>query len=196
MTRHINNNFQEEDLEKSAPLLFSLKNKLDGNAGFKVPEGYFENLSSDVMMKIESLPDFETAEKVNPFKTPEGYFDALPTIIQQRILDQEKKKITVTAWIPEVIFRPSPKYALAFASIVLVLFFSIKYFTRTVKVEYVNSEPETEQLDSFYLTQLDETVLIEAYDEEQVTAENSKDNEIENYLIENNIDLNLISEHL
>ena len=65
-----------------------------------------------------------------------------------------------------------------------------------MKVEYVNSESDTEQLESFYLSQLDETVLLEAYAEEQSAVDDIQGNEIEDYLMDNHIDLNLISEHL
>jgi hypothetical protein len=195
MNKIANHHFQDEDLEKSAPILFNLKRNLGSNAGFQVPEGYFDGLSSEVMHKIESMPDLESSGNMNPFNTPGGYFDALPTIIQQRIADQEKKR-NVTGWIAEIFYNPVPKYTLAFVSIFLILFFSIKYFNRTQKVEYVNSEHETEQLESFYLSQLDETVLLEAYAEEQVTENEMQESEIENYLLENNIDLNLISEQL
>jgi hypothetical protein len=185
-----------EDLEKSAPLLFSIKKSMSMDAGFITPDGYFESLNSEVVNKTEALPDFETASNANPFKTPEGYFDALPTIIQHRIISQNKKRVPVYTWIQEVFSSPVPKYSLALVSLLLVVFFSIKYFTRTIKVEYANDGPETEQLESFYLSQLDETVLSEAYAEERVTTTNLPDNGIENYLLENNIDLNLISEQL
>jgi len=196
MNTHPENNFEDEDLEKSAPLLFNIKRSMNADAGYRTPDGYFESLTSDVTKKIESLPDFETASKANPFRTPEGYFDALPTIIQQRIIDQNKNRVTVFSRIQEVFSSPVPKYSLVLVSFLLVIFFSIKYFTRTVKVEYVNDTPETEQLESFYLSQLDETVLSEAYADERVSSNNMQENGIENYLLENNIDLNLISEQL
>jgi len=177
-------------------LLFNIKKSIRPDAGFRTPDGYFNSLTSEVTKKIESLPDFESASNANPFKTPEGYFDALPTIIQQRIIDQNKRKISVTSWIQEVFSSPVPKYSLAFISLLLVVFFSIKYFTRTVEVDYVNDTTETEQLESFYLSQLDESVLSEAYADERVSSNNIQENGIENYLLENNIDLNLISEQL
>jgi len=191
MNKYIDTNFQD-DIEKSAPLLFNLKSEMDSDAGFRVPDGYFEAMTSEVMNKIASVPDFENAENVNPFNIPDGYFDSLPTIIQQRITDQNRKG----NWITEIFYKPVPKYSLIIASIFLVLFFSIKYFSRTVKVEYVNTPDESEQMESFYLSQLDETVLLEAYSEEKSIAEESQESEIENYLLDNNIDLNLISEHL
>ena len=193
MDKHINHHLTEEELEKSAPLLFGLKSKPNSEIGFQVPEGYFDSLPSDVMLKIESSPDFEASQLANPYKTPEGYFDSLPSIVQQRIYEQSKKKRILSGLFPQIFSNQVPRFSLAIASLLLIVLFSIKYFNRTIKVEYVNSDQETEQLESFYLSQLDETVLLEAYSEEQVTSDN---NEIENYLIENNIDLNLISEHL
>ena len=195
MKNHPQNIFSDEDLEKSAPLLFNLKKNMSSEAGFSTPPNYFDSFSSEVMKKIESLPDFESQAYINPFKTPESYFDSLPTIIQQRIIDQKKRK-SIWGTIAEIISSPLPKYSLAFASIFLIVFFSIKYFTRTIHVEYVQDTQSPEQLESIYLSQIDESVLWDAYTEQQVIADDAQQNEIEDYLIENNIDLNLISEHL
>jgi hypothetical protein len=195
MKNHPENIFSDEDLERSAPLLFDLKKKITSDAGFSTPQGYFDSLSSEVMNKIESIPDFETQANINPFNTPEGYFDSLPSIIQQRIIDENKKK-SVWESIAGIFSSPVPKYALAFASIFFFLFFSVKYFTRTIHVDYVQETQSTEQLESIYLSQIDESVLWDAYTEQPVIAVDAQQNEIENYLIDNNIDLNLISEHL
>jgi len=195
MNKDSENIFSNEDPEISAPLLFNLKSKLTSGTGFSTPDGYFDSLPAEVMKKIESIPDFESQAIVNPFKTPDGYFDSLPTIIQQRIVDQNKKKKTAIAWMAEVFNNPAPKYAVVLVSLFLVIFFSVKYFTRTIKVDYVQEAPATEPLESFYLSQLDETVLSE-YAEETLISEDVQENAIENYLLENDVDLILISENL
>jgi len=196
MNKESENILPNEEPEMSAPLLFNLKSKMNSDAGFTTPDGYFHSLPSEVMKKIESLPDFETQAKANPFKTPEGYFDSLPTIIQQRILDQNKNKKPAIAWLTGVFNNPVPKYAVVVVSLFLVIFFSVKYFTRTIKVDYVQEAPPTEQLEAFYLSQLDENVLSEVYAEESIISEDVQENGIENYLLENDIDLILLSENL
>ena len=186
----------EENLENLAPTLFRIKESAAGNP-FKVPEGYFDSLYASVMDQVSSLPDFENVQEKNPFRVPEGYFESLPVEIQQRIADRGIKERTLAGWIMQVFTRPAAKYALAFASLALFIVFSTKYFTRTVKVNYAEEQlPDTEQLDIFYLQQLDESTLADVYAEESSVASQAQDKSIENYLLDNDIDLNLITEHL
>lgn len=192
----------DEDLKKIASMLVEIKDDLSSGKAenpFAVPVGYFDSLNAEVMKKIESLPDFESVSSENPFQVPAGYFESLPTIIQQRIVENKSKKISIGEWIAEVFSQPAPKYALAFASIILVIVFSTKYFTRTVKVDYVDQQiPDSEQLDAFYLQQVDESTLAEVYSEEftATTTTDSQNQGIENYLLDNDIDINSITEQL
>ncbi|MCX6274592.1 MAG: hypothetical protein NTV09_05250 [Bacteroidetes bacterium] len=202
MNNNIKNSGQsgEDDLDKMAPTLAGIKKGMaEGQSGnpFATPDGYFESLNSDVMKKIESLPDFETTSSENPFKVPAGYFDSLPTIVQQRIIDLNAKGFTVTGWISGILSRPAPKYALAFASVVLVVVFSTLYFTRTVSVEYATQQaPESEQLDAAYLQQLDESDLADLYAQQTSVVTESQDDGMENYLLDNDIDMNSITDQL
>lgn len=180
--------FSDEEIKKSAPMLSAMKKENP----FTVPEGYFDSLESEVMKKIEALPDFESVSGKNPFAVPEGYFDSLPASIQERISSNSARRISLTAWIT----RPVPKYSLAFASIGLLLLFCINYFTRTIHVEYAAQQRiEYGQLDETVLAQLDESVLAEVFAEETAAAE-EQDESLENYLLENDIDLNSITEQL
>lgn len=190
----------DEELKKIASVLAEIKDDLSSGKAenpFAVPVGYFDSLNTEVMKKIESLPDFESVSSENPFQVPTGYFESLPTIIQQRIVENKSKRISIGEWIAEVFSRPVPKYALAIASVILVIFLSTKYFTRTIKVDYVDQQiPDSEQLDAFYLQQVDESTLAEVYSEESSTMTESQDQGIENYLLDNDIDLNSITEQL
>ncbi|MBL0136956.1 MAG: hypothetical protein IPP86_00315 [Bacteroidetes bacterium] len=58
--------------------------------GFRVPDGYFEELPGLIQSQIQQLPDFEKSAVVNPFSVPEGYFEQLPLAISNAI---EEKKI-------------------------------------------------------------------------------------------------------
>lgn len=202
MNNNLKNSGQsgDDELDKMAPTLAGIKKGMaEGQSGnpFATPEGYFESLSSDVMKKIESLPDFETTSSENPFKVPTGYFDALPTIVQQRIIDLNSEGFTVSAWISGLLSRPTAKYALAFASVALVVIFSTLYFTRTVRVEYATQQaPESEQLDAVYLQQLDEADLADLYAQQTSVETESQDEGMENYLLDNDIDLNSLTDQL
>jgi|GEM_PF-1449595 len=183
--------FSDEELKKAAPVLFGINKE---NA-FVVPDGYFEALNASVMKQVASLPDFESVSNENPFIVPDGYFESLPTGIQQRIIDSKSKRNSVANWIAENISRPVPKYALALASVMLVIVLSAKYFNRTVHVNCDAPQlSESEQLDAAYLQQLDEPVLAEVYAEETSATTETQDEGIENYLLDNDIDLNSITE--
>lgn len=202
MNNNLKNSGQsgEDELDIMAPTLAGIKKGMaEGQSGnpFATPEGYFESLNSDVMKKIESLPDFETTSSENPFKVPAGYFDSLPTIVQQRIIDLNSKEFTVSGWISGILSRPAAKYALAFASIALVVLFSTLYFTRTVSVEYATQQaPDSEQMDAAYLQQLDESDLADLYAQETASVTVTQDEGMENYLLDNDIDMNSITDQL
>lgn len=191
--------FNDDELKSIAPTLAGLKRELQGSAAgnpFATPEGYFDEMNSEVMNKIQSIPGVESVSNENPFAVPAGYFENLPSEIQQKIIERETRKNAIAQWIGDVVMRPVPKFTLALASIVLVIVFSAKYFTRTVKVDYVQQQPESEQLDAVYLQQLDESTLAEVFTEETTSVTGSQDAGIENYLLDNDVDLNSITEQL
>jgi len=49
--------------------------KISKEEGFKIPQGYFEGLSEEIMSKLDN-PSFDLPES-DGFKAPEGYFDSL-----------------------------------------------------------------------------------------------------------------------
>jgi hypothetical protein len=183
--------FNDEELEKTAPFLSHLKKETP----FSVPAGYFDSMHAEVMKKIESAPEMESAKGENPFRVPAQYFDSLPTLVQQKIIAEKARRISITEWIGRAFTNPVPRYALALASVVLVIVFSAKYFTRTVHVEYAETNvTESEQFDEAFLSQLDESVLAEEYAEEAFSSTEAQ--AIENYLLDNDIDLLSITEQL
>jgi hypothetical protein len=200
---NLNKNSQdsnEDEWKNFAPELSRIKSELSSGKKanpFITPDGYFDSLNAGVMKSIGSIPGLASVAEENPFKVPAGYFDALPTIIQQKIIDGSAKRVSGLEWFIQGLSRPVPKYALAFASVILVLLLSTRYFTRTVKVEFAAEQlPETEQAEVAYLSQLDESVLADVYEEEAASAAVSQDEGIENYLLDNDIDLNTITEQL
>ncbi len=185
--------FNNDELKNLAPELSQIKIENP----FKVPEGYFDSLNADVMQRIEPLPNLESVNTKNPFKVPTGYFESLPTIIQQRIIDQKSKRISIREWISEALFRPVPKFSLAFASVALAVVFSVNYFTRTISVDYATPQlSETEQLDAAFLAQLDESSLVDALADEIPSSTQTQDTDLQDYLIDNDIDLTSITEQL
>ena len=59
-----------------------------------VPEGYFEGLIDDLLLKVrdEQKSDIlPVADKAAPYQVPENYFQQLPAIIMQRIKAAEEE---------------------------------------------------------------------------------------------------------
>ena len=65
------------DIQAEAPTLYALA----GKHGFRVPEGYFDQLPADIQAHIA----LDAAGTDSGFGVPEGYFDALPGAIEARI---------------------------------------------------------------------------------------------------------------
>jgi len=180
----------DNEMRKIAPRLSELKKENP----FIVPDDYFDSLSRSIQQQVQSLPDFEKTAAKEHFKVPEGYFDSLPTIIQQRILDEKKKRISWGEIVDGIFFRP--KYALALASVAILIVFCIKYFNRPISVQPALAEISASDIDnSTYLADMDESLLADAV-AVQTASGGEKDASVEDYLIENNIDVNQLTEHL
>lgn len=65
------------EIQSEAPTLYALA----GKNGFRVPEGYFEQLPADIQAHVA----LDAAGAHAGFAVPEGYFDALPGAIEARI---------------------------------------------------------------------------------------------------------------
>jgi hypothetical protein len=181
----------DNELRKMAPRLSELKSR---ESGFIVPDDYFNSLSRSIQQQIQSLPDFEKTAAQEHFKVPEGYFDSLPTIIQQRIIDEKKKRVNWGEILDGIFFRP--KYALVLASVAILIVFSVKYFNRPISVQPMVAEISASDIgNSTYLADMDESLLANAVAAQTATGE-EKDASLENYLIENNIDISQLTEHL
>ena len=189
MKKELNNKFSgDEELEKLSPML----SQLNKDNPFGVPSGYFDSLNSEIMKKIESLPDLDSVPVENPFAVPAGYFESLPSGIMDKVHSRKTRRISIAEWLS----HPVPRYSLVAASVALILIFSFKFFNRTITIEYASQQNESSQFDAACLAQLDESVLAEIYAEESSALEVSHDEELENYLLDNDIDLNSITEQL
>ncbi len=178
----------DDELDKPGPELSKIKKENP----FKVPENYFDSLTNNIQQKINALTDFEKTSLENPFKVPEGYFDSLPTAIQQRIVDQKRKPV-FGEWISKV-FRP--KYVLAFASIIVLLIVGIKYFTKSSLTDPQDNHFSCEEIkSSSYIADVDESMLIDILEQENKGTVKD-DNSIEQYLIDNDIDISQLENHL
>ncbi len=160
---------------------------------FKVPDGYFDSLPGDIMKRIEAVSELDRMSKENPFNVPEGYFDSLPAAVQQRISD-EKKGRSSSAGLIFTLTRP--KY-LAAAVLVVLLIFGIKYLTRPVVLPSPKYLTYEEVQNSSCIGDIDESDFVDAFELEQNnTSSADEDAGIKQYLLDNNIDISQIENHL
>ena len=127
---------------------------------FQVPEHYFENLSSHILLKINVL---STSKSV-----PEGYFESLPDILINRIRS-EANVVSIKKQYPFL------KYAIA-AVIVGILGLNLFSFFNQQKDER-----------AILLAEANQIIKTQSFD---AVFESIPEDEIENYLIASGSDVN------
>jgi hypothetical protein len=160
---------------------------------FRVPDDYFDSLEDHVMQKISTIPDVEKMSRENVFNIPDRYFDSLPSSIHQRIADEKKKSI-FEEWIAIVL---EPKYSLALATFIILAIFGIKYFTRPVVVESPdNMLSYADVRNSGFITEMDESTLVDMLEQENNNDTLKEDSGMEQYLLDNDIDISQLENRL
>lgn len=127
-------------------------------------------------------------DKKNPFEVPDGFFDSFSSNVQDKIAAQKKKSV----W--NLIFETvvKPKIAIPVLASVCLLTVGIKFIYMPATI--INTDEATitysDLSQSIYLADIDESVLTDALYSTSATTNSTSKTEIENYLIENNIDVN------
>ena len=207
-----NSDNEMEQLKKIAPSLFAIQKKEDlfvvpknyfsalpekiqeltlgkKQESFVVPENYFEQLPD----KIEQLL---LIDKKETFEIPEGYFDGLAHKIQDRVNQKQEAYEPVWNW------KPSAKWSLAMVTACLCIYIGTTFFNKNIGQTEQLSANDIKQTLNTQVNTIDESVLIEQVNMDDIEVEEtnveSKDNKgaIENYLIDNNIDVNAIANEL
>ena len=158
-----------------------LRKALKGNEPFNVPPAYFDELPGKIMDQINTLPDFSKNAQINPFTVPDGYFENLPAIVSENILNQKSK---LELWLSSI-QRPRIAIPIAFATIILLagLFFYKQSSISNLPVQELTAEDLS---NSNFIQSIDEDFFVD------VLANQSTDNSdesIEQYLIDNNIEI-------
>jgi negative regulator of sigma E activity len=150
------------------------------------------NYNEDEELK-KIAPHLFKLKKEEVFEVPENYFEKLPGIMQDKVHSKAKVK---SFWVPDY------KLALAAASVCLLVVVGIKYWNAPNQESKELAGVELMQdYDNQYLASADEQELAEQLDDEsldntsaQIDENSGIDNqEIEDYLISNNIDITTIS---
>ena len=140
----------------------------------------------------EMAPYLSQIEKKNPFEVPKGYFDELPSIIQEVCVKSQKKSI----WLEIFIFIKNPRFSISFGVLVLIAVMLFQYFPdKSVQNMAVVSISAKDISESELLATVDENTLIESLPELEPQTLNLKA-EIEDYLIDNNVDISGVEGNL
>ena len=141
--------------------------------------------------------DLENLSKEAPFVVPEGYFDSFPNRIMKKIQAEDEKQEPKKSIRLNTFFNPQLSIAAS-----LILFAILSYFTITYVVNSKHNQ------DSQYFAELVENdiedydllLIMEALDETYYSDEEEyiieQDEEIINYLVSEEIDLEVIIEEL
>ena len=142
----------DKELEELSPLLRSLKKQ---RSGFKVPADYFDQLPDVVMDRIneeEQATSTETAPIVSSFL--DRLFEQLQILLQ-------------------------PRYALAFASVAVLLIAGIYFFNAPQNTQVdVLAEISAEELEDYVMSNVEEfemEVLLEEMEESELDIPSSED---------------------
>lgn len=83
-----------DEIKNSTPLLDQLKKK---KSGFSIPEDYFENIESSILLNTKKS-DWAS----NPFKVPQNYFEDFDSTVLNQINEKKSNSIFTLNrfWIP------------------------------------------------------------------------------------------------
>ena len=179
---------EDEDLKGMAPHLYKMKN----NNPFKANEDYFETFNSSLQNKVDSFeeikeeaPVLASIPKYNPFEVPVDYFEELPTIVQQRAINAKPKTILLE-WLLLLI---KPRFAFPVLTTLLIAVAGINYMNKNADMPKTEVAEEITTEDQLY--NIDEATIIESVNVNQSnenTTVSGEENNIQNYLLENNVD--------
>ena len=176
----------KKDLNKEEE---QLRVAIKGNENFfTVPSGYFDELSEKVFAQIEALPDFDKSSPANPFEVPNNYFENLPSIVSERIV---KRKSRLEIWLSEI---QRPRIAIPIAFATLIILAGIFFMKQKSIVNHQSQEISVEDLrNSTYIQAIDEDLFVDVLaSQKEITSDDS----LEQYLIDNNIELTQIENNL
>lgn len=178
---------EDNDLNGMAPKL----SKLSDNNPFNASDDYFDSFTSKLQNRIDDFeeikdvaPTLLNIDKYNPFEVPADYFEELPGIIQERVIESKNKPV-VLEWL---LLLLKPRFAFPMIAIIVATVIGINYLNNKVGVK--NEAADELSLED-HLYYIDESEIIEQFtadasaEDESVSEEK---NNIENYLLDNNID--------
>ncbi|MBK9542588.1 MAG: hypothetical protein IPO49_09765 [Bacteroidetes bacterium] len=183
-------NIKEEN-EKLSGLMESLKDQ----HAFQVPENYFEELPASIQSQISQLPDFEKIRGCKSILGSGKLFRTASPAISNAVEQSQHAGFNLRA-ILAVFLRP--RVTLAFASFVIVVLISVRFFTREIIITVPGDQFTMEELNrAASFEDLDESDLMDLLaNQSQDISSEDQNSGIEQYLIDNDIDITQLESKL
>jgi hypothetical protein len=182
----LKNTEDEDHLDANSPL-----SSQSGKNPFRVDDSYFDEFSTTLGNMITNLeeteaeaPALSNIPRYNPFDVPSGYFDDLPSIIQQ-LTTADQPRMTVKEWLLQVI---RPNFAIPVIATLVIAIAAIHFVNKQVQQPGTPATADLSLEEQLY--PIDEATLVDLLsdNEEEDSKQVSTDENIANYLIDNNVD--------
>jgi hypothetical protein len=183
----VKNTEGEDHLDANSPL-----SSQSGKNPFRVDDSYFDEFSAKLSNMITNLEEMEaeapllsSIPKYNPFEVPAGYFDELPTIIQE-LTAVGQPRMSVKEWLLQLI---RPNFAIPVVATVVIAIAAINFSNKQVQQPRADITADLSLEEQLY--PIDEATLVDLLsdnNEENNTKQVSPDENIADYLIDNNVD--------
>jgi len=179
-----------ENNNTNKSLLESMKKK-DLSGGFAVPENYFEMLIGTIEEKVRSIPNLVSIPRGNEFEVPENYFAELENSIREKISSESENRVSLSKqWFKR------PKLVVAFATVLIFAIVTSTFIFTETKHQIITEKDISfnDIYSSDYANELDERSLVTLLEESSSPLQTSS--QIEDYMIDNNIDILTLTEQL
>ncbi len=145
----------------------------------------------EILEEIEKeAPFLSQIKKENHFSTPENYLEFLPEVMNDKILNKNYLSILFD--------KLSYKIFIPVSAAIVLVFVILNFNTENISSELTSDQLSELIIDDEYF-EIDDYLVYEAYAElleEEENEATSENDEYINYLLENDIDINLIIEEL
>jgi hypothetical protein len=152
------------------------------STGFKTPEGYFDQVSDQIMEKIRNRDEVDLPASEG-FQVPKNYFEQVEPAVLSKVTKPSEAKVR------RLYLKRGMTYVAGIAAILLIFFsvFPIENSESEVTLDMVENYFEYKRIDSYELAELlVESDLVEI--EDLLIEPEYDDDELETYLL-NNADL-------
>ena len=158
--------------------------------------GKKHNIPNDHDDLKKHAPWLTKIEKRNEFQAPDGYFDSLPSIIQERCLESSRSAISEKLERFRFYFY---RLVIPVSFAAIIIFFGLNYLNPADVDNDLTAEEISIILEEDVSISIEETLLIEILMENE-SAQSAEfadeDEDIIDYLIDNDIDLSSIINEL